>query len=153
VSGYTEDTGSPGQGSGFGQGGSGSVEKEQHVVPFIARLPRIPLILWQRIDQALANLDDCMAPPPDAGRIEADADQGYALTGCLQSWGVEPGERRKALDEATRRAVLALVEGGLPLDCKAGILALVRSSNKTSPLPGTAPIPGGFVRACEGGGE
>jgi hypothetical protein len=51
-----------------------SFEEEEHVLPFTATLPRLPGALWQRIDQALANLDACMvAAPCQAGRIEADA--------------------------------------------------------------------------------
>src|SRR5262249_34206332 len=49
----------------FGQG--------QHLMPFTARLPRLPWEAWERIDRALTSLDACMQAVPElAQRIEDD---------------------------------------------------------------------------------
>jgi hypothetical protein len=57
-------------------------------VPFTAKLPRVPLELWQTIDEALTNLDACMKARPHHGkRVEADAGYLDGLTAALRAIG------------------------------------------------------------------
>jgi nucleoside phosphorylase len=141
------------------EGGCGSSEKEQQVVPFTASLPRLPPELWQRIDRALANLDACMAAPPShLERIETDAayverlavalkEAGAAITAARLKNDVFDGRSWPGESQAETWARALLQHGFDPALTSEALAGWLGQTNDEGEQPGGDPVFFGLMRS------